>query len=42
VDKLLEDNGVIDSKIIGFNKGGLIASVEGLRGFIPSSQILAR
>ncbi|MBK9926044.1 MAG: S1 RNA-binding domain-containing protein [Anaerolineales bacterium] len=41
VDKLLEDSGAIDSKIIGFNKGGLIASVEGLRGFIPSSQISA-
>jgi small subunit ribosomal protein S1 len=41
VEKLLEDNGVVDSKIIGFNKGGLIASVEGLRGFVPSSQVSA-
>jgi len=41
VEKLLEESDVIDSKIIGFNKGGLIASVEGLRGFIPSSQISA-
>ena len=41
VDKHLEENSVIDSKIIGFNKGGLIASVEGLRGFIPSSQVSA-
>lgn len=30
---------MVESKIVGFNKGGLIASVEGLRGFIPSSQI---
>ena len=41
VEKLLEDSGVIDSKVIGFNKGGLIASVEGLRGFVPSSQVSA-
>jgi len=39
VEKLVTDGAVIESKIVGFNKGGLIASVEGLRGFIPSSQI---
>ena len=41
VEKLMEDSGVVDSKIIGFNKGGLIVSVEGLRGFVPSSQVSA-
>ncbi|NWG34559.1 MAG: S1 RNA-binding domain-containing protein [Chloroflexi bacterium] len=41
VDRHLEENNVIESKIIGFNKGGLIALVEGLRGFIPSSQVSA-
>ena len=41
VDKHLEENSVIESKVIGFNKGGLIASVEGLRGFVPSSQVSA-
>jgi len=41
VEKLLEDNGIFESKIVGFNKGGLIAALEGLRGFIPSSQISA-
>ena len=41
VEKLLESDNVIDSKIIGFNKGGLIVAVEGLRGFVPSSQISA-
>lgn len=41
VDKLLESNNVIESKITGFNKGGLIVTVEGLRGFVPSSQISA-
>jgi small subunit ribosomal protein S1 len=41
VEKLLEGDTTIDSKIIGFNKGGLIVAVEGLRGFVPSSQISA-
>jgi len=41
VEKSLEENDVIESKIVGFNKGGLIADVEGLRGFVPSSQVSA-
>jgi small subunit ribosomal protein S1 len=41
VEKFLEENEVIESKIVGFNKGGLIAAVEGLRGFVPSSQVSA-
>jgi len=41
VEKLLSGDEVVESKIIGFNKGGLIAGVEGLRGFVPSSQISA-
>ncbi len=28
-----------DSKVIGFNKGGLIVPIGGLRGFVPASQI---
>jgi small subunit ribosomal protein S1 len=39
VEKLVSDGETIESKIIGFNKGGLIVGVEGLRGFVPSSQI---
>jgi len=41
VDKLLENSSAVESKITGFNKGGLIVTVEGLRGFVPSSQISA-
>ena len=41
VEKLLESDSIVESKIIGFNKGGLIVGVEGLRGFVPSSQISA-
>ncbi len=41
VEKMIVDETVIDTKIIGFNKGGLIAAVGNLRGFVPSSQISA-
>ena len=41
VEKLMADDTIVASKIIGFNKGGLIVGVEGLRGFVPSSQISA-
>jgi len=41
VERMIADETVIDTKIIGFNKGGLIASVGNLRGFVPSSQISA-
>jgi small subunit ribosomal protein S1 len=39
VEELLQSDDVIESKIIGYNKGGLIAGVYGLRGFVPASQI---
>jgi small subunit ribosomal protein S1 len=41
VEKMIADETVFDTKIIGFNKGGIIAAIGSLRGFIPSSQISA-
>ena len=41
VEKMIAEETVVDTKIIGFNKGGLIAAVGNLRGFVPSSQISA-
>src|SRR5690606_19175289 len=41
VEKMIADEVVVDTKIIGFNKGGLIAAIGNLRGFIPSSQVSA-
>jgi len=41
VEKMLEEDRVYDSTIIGFNKGGIIVNIGGLRGFVPSSQISA-
>jgi len=41
VEKMIADETVLDTKVVGFNKGGLLAAVGNLRGFIPSSQISA-
>lgn len=39
VEQLLSNNQPYDSKVVGYNKGGLIVPVGGLRGFVPASQI---
>lgn len=39
VEDLLERNEIYDSKVVGYNKGGLIVPIGGLRGFVPASQI---
>lgn len=39
VEILLESGEAVPSKIIGYNKGGLIVPVGQLRGFVPASQI---
>lgn len=41
VEDQLEEDEIIESEIIGYNKGGLIVGVHGLRGFVPASQISA-
>ncbi len=41
VESMVSDETVIESTIVGFNKGGLIVLVGGLRGFVPASQISA-
>ena len=39
VEKMLEENATYEGKVDGFNKGGIIVPVYGLRGFIPASQL---
>ena len=39
VEKLLEESGTFEGKVDGFNKGGLIVPMYGLRGFVPASQL---
>jgi len=41
VEGFMESDDIIESKILGYNKGGLIVGVQGLRGFVPASQISA-
>jgi small subunit ribosomal protein S1 len=36
---LIGTGGIYESKIVGFNKGGLIVPMGQLRGFVPSSQV---
>lgn len=38
-EDLLESGDSFDSKIIGFNKGGLLVPLGRLRGFVPGSQV---
>lgn len=38
-EELLASKGSISSSISGYNKGGLIVPIGGLRGFVPASQI---
>jgi small subunit ribosomal protein S1 len=39
VDALLNSGGSYESKVVGYNKGGLIVPIGQLRGFVPASQI---
>ncbi|HEX2923679.1 MAG TPA: 30S ribosomal protein S1 [Chloroflexota bacterium] len=38
--KQFEEGTILEAEIIEYNKGGLIANVEGVRGFVPLSQIV--
>jgi small subunit ribosomal protein S1 len=39
VEKMLEGGTSYEGKVDGFNKGGIIVPVYGLRGFVPASQL---
>ena len=41
VDDMLKSEEVYDGKVSGYNKGGLLVDVDGLRGFVPASQVSA-
>jgi small subunit ribosomal protein S1 len=36
----LERNEVFEATVAGYNKGGLLAEVDGVQGFIPTSHII--
>ena len=39
VEEMMEQSETFEGTIDGYNKGGLIVTVHGLRGFVPASQI---
>lgn len=39
LQKRFEGGEVIQARVTGYNKGGLLVNLEGVRGFVPSSQI---
>jgi len=39
LQKQYENNEVIAAEVNGYNKGGLLVNLEGVRGFVPASQV---
>ena len=39
LQQVYESNEVIEAKVINYNKGGLLVNLDGVRGFVPSSQV---
>jgi len=39
LQQVADDGVVLETKIINFNKGGLLVNLDGVRGFIPTSQV---
>jgi small subunit ribosomal protein S1 len=37
--RLFEEGGVVQCKVVGFNKGGLLVQFNRIRGFVPASQV---
>lgn len=40
VEKYQEENTIVEAEVVDCNKGGLIVNLNGLRGFVPSSQVV--
>lgn len=39
LQEIYDENGVIDAEVINYNKGGLLVNLDGVRGFVPASQV---
>jgi small subunit ribosomal protein S1 len=39
IKRLMEDDAVIELKVIGYNRGGLLVEWQDLHGFVPASQL---
>jgi small subunit ribosomal protein S1 len=41
VQNLADDGSIFEAAVVDFNRGGLIVSIDGVRGFVPMSQIVS-
>ena len=39
LQQCFDSNEVIEAKVINYNKGGLLVNLDGVRGFVPASQV---
>ncbi len=39
-EKLLESKEIVEGKVVGYNKGGLVVPFGQIRGFVPASQVV--
>jgi small subunit ribosomal protein S1 len=39
--EVFEAGGVIEAEVVNYNKGGLLVNLDGIRGFVPASQVVA-
>jgi small subunit ribosomal protein S1 len=39
LQQVFESNEVIEARVVNYNKGGLLVNLDGVRGFVPSSQV---
>lgn len=39
LQQFADDGTIIETKIVNYNKGGLLVNLDGVRGFIPTSQV---
>uniref|UniRef100_A0A7C1JUG9 30S ribosomal protein S1 n=1 Tax=Thermomicrobium roseum TaxID=500 RepID=A0A7C1JUG9_THERO len=41
LQEIFEAGGVIEAEVVNYNKGGLLVNLDGIRGFVPASQVVA-
>ncbi len=39
LQQMFETNDIIQARVVNYNKGGLLVNLEGVRGFVPASQV---
>ncbi len=40
IETIMNEDGVLDLKVVGYNRGGLLVEWQSLRGFVPASQLV--